>query len=65
MAELSISQARETLAEVVNRVAYQGERVILHRHGKAVAALVSASDLKRLAELDSAQPSRRARRRGQ
>lgn len=64
MAELSISEARETFAEIVNRVAYQGERVVLHRHGKAVAALVSAADLKRLAELDNARPVRRQRRRG-
>jgi prevent-host-death family protein len=64
MAELSITEARETLAEIVNRVAYQGERVVLHRHGKAVAALISAADLKRLAELDRARPLRRPRQRG-
>lgn len=53
MAQLSVSKARETLSEIVNRVAYQGERVILQRHGRTVAALVSASDLSRLAALDS------------
>jgi prevent-host-death family protein len=61
--DLSISEARETLAEVINRVAYQGERVVLRRHGKAVAALVSAEDLRRLETLRAAKPSRSNRRR--
>ena len=39
-----VSQAREELSELVNRVAYRHERIVLVRHGKAVAALVPASD---------------------
>lgn len=49
---LSVSVARETLSDIVNRVAYSGERVMLHRHGKPVAALVSAQDLELLAALE-------------
>ena len=64
MADLSISEARDSLAEIVNRVAYQGERVVLRRHGKAVAALVSAADLERLAALENQKLPRRSRRRG-
>ena len=52
MAEISVSEARDSLSEIVNRVAYQGERVVLHRHGKTVAVLVSAADWDRLAALD-------------
>ena len=52
MAGLSVSDARDTLSDIVNRVAYSGERVMLHRHGKAVAALVSAADLELLAALE-------------
>jgi prevent-host-death family protein len=63
MAELSISEARDSLAEIINRVAYRGERVILRRHGKAVAALVSASDLERLAAFENRRVRRRVRRR--
>ena len=59
MAELSISEARDSLADIINRVVYQGERVILRRHGKAVAAPVSASDLERLAALENRRPRRR------
>ena len=63
MEHLSISEARESLAEIVNRVVYGGERVVLRRHGKPVAALVSADDLERLAALEKQQAGRRPRRR--
>lgn len=63
MEDLSISEARESLAEIVNRVVYRGERVMLRRHGKPVAALVSADDLERLAALEKQQLGRRRRRR--
>ena len=49
--EIPVTQARADLAELVNRVAYSGERVVLTRHGKAVAALVSADDLERLEQI--------------
>lgn len=61
MEELSVSEVRDSLAEIVNRVAYQGERVILRRHGKAVAALVSAEDCERLRVLESDQNRRTTR----
>jgi len=48
----SASEAREKLAEIINEVAYGGRRVILHRHGKDVAAVVSAKDLELLEELE-------------
>jgi len=64
MEDLSISEARDSLAEIVNRVAYRGERVILRRHGKPVAALVSATDLERLSALEKPKRARRAPSRG-
>ena len=39
--EISITEIRDNLADALNRVAYGGERVILQRRGKGVAALVS------------------------
>jgi prevent-host-death family protein len=44
MTTLSIAEARNGLAEAINRVAYGGERVVFARRGKPVAALVSASE---------------------
>ena len=50
---ISTSKAREFLADIVTEVAYKGERVILTRHGKPVAAIISAEDLERLEALDA------------
>lgn len=46
-----MTQARADLAELVNRVAYSGERILLTRHGKMVAAIVPAEDLELLERL--------------
>lgn len=40
MAEIGVTEARDQLGELVNRAAYSDERIILTRHGRAVAALV-------------------------
>jgi prevent-host-death family protein len=40
--------ARSQLAELMGRVAYGGERIVLSRHGKPAVALVSIADLERL-----------------
>jgi prevent-host-death family protein len=44
--EIPVTQARAALADLINRVVYGGERVVLTRHGKPIAALVSAADLR-------------------
>ncbi|MCI0640698.1 MAG: type II toxin-antitoxin system Phd/YefM family antitoxin [Gemmataceae bacterium] len=50
--EISITDIRDNLADALNRVAYGGERIILKRRTKKVAALVSIEDLDRLQELE-------------
>ncbi|MFJ8199649.1 type II toxin-antitoxin system Phd/YefM family antitoxin [Streptomyces sp. NPDC096152] len=50
--EIPVTQARAELADLINRVVYGGERVVVTRHGKPLVALVSAADLERLEELD-------------
>ncbi|MET9831631.1 type II toxin-antitoxin system Phd/YefM family antitoxin [Streptomyces sp. NPDC006385] len=49
--EIPVTQARAELADLINRVVYGGERVVVTRHGKPLVALVSASDLERLEKL--------------
>jgi prevent-host-death family protein len=49
---VAASDLRKRAADVINRVAYAGERVVLERHGKAIAAVVSLQDLARLRELE-------------
>ena len=43
--EMPVTQARDELADLVNRVAYGHERIILTRHSKPVACLVPPEDL--------------------
>ncbi|MGD0068111.1 MAG: type II toxin-antitoxin system Phd/YefM family antitoxin [Streptosporangiaceae bacterium] len=43
--EIPVTQARDELAELVNRVAYGHERIVLTRHSKPVACLVPPEDL--------------------
>jgi prevent-host-death family protein len=65
MTRLTASAVRDTLGDTLNRVAYRGERIILERHGKAVAALVSVEDLSLLEALEDRldmQAARRAQR---
>ena len=52
MTRLPASKAREQLAEVLNRVAYGGERVVLERRGKGVAAVIPVEDLQLLEALE-------------
>ena len=52
MTHVPASTLRANLSEHLNRVAYSGERVVLERRGKAVAALVSIEDLELLEKLE-------------
>ncbi|NBE55538.1 type II toxin-antitoxin system Phd/YefM family antitoxin [Streptomyces boluensis] len=52
--EIPVTQARAELADLINRVVYGGERVVVTRHGKPLVALVSAEDLRRLEEMSEA-----------
>ena len=52
--EIPVTQARAELADLINRVVYGAERVVVTRHGKPLAALVSAADLALLEALDAA-----------
>ena len=62
MAERRISEARGDFSTTINRVAYGGERVVLTRHGKRVAAVVPVEDLELLESLEDAVDVEEARR---
>jgi prevent-host-death family protein len=49
---MSASDARKDFADVVNRAAYKGERIVLERRGKNVAAIVPIEDLEMLEALE-------------
>ena len=52
MTSIPISEAREHLADLGNRVALRGERVIVERRGKELFALVPVEDLELLERLE-------------
>jgi PHD/YefM family antitoxin component YafN of YafNO toxin-antitoxin module len=51
--ETGVTEARHALAELVNGVAYQSERILLKRHGKARAAMIPMEDFRLLEALES------------
>jgi prevent-host-death family protein len=62
METVSVVEARRMLSELLGRVAYARERVVVERKGKPMAALVSIEDLRRLEALEPDAASVRARR---
>ncbi len=50
--KIASSTARSEFADIVNRAAYAGERVIVHRRKKPIAAVVPLSDLELLEQLE-------------
>lgn len=49
---MAVSEARDDFAETINRVAYRGERILIDRHGKDVAAVVPVEDLRLLEAME-------------
>lgn len=49
---VSVTEAREDFAELVNRAAYKEERVIITRRGRAIAAIVPIDDVAYLERLE-------------
>ena len=62
MIRLTVSAIRAGLADALNRAAFGGERVVIHRHDKDVAVLIGAEDYERLRELERAAYLAAARR---
>jgi prevent-host-death family protein len=52
MVHLPVSEFKNEIAETLNRVVYAGERIVLQRHGKDVAAVVSIKELQILDEIE-------------
>ena len=61
MTRIAANEARKDFAEALNRVAYKGERIVVHRRGKNVAALVPIEDLNLLEEIEDRMDLEEAR----
>jgi prevent-host-death family protein len=58
--EISIGQVKRDISELVNRVAYQGERVVLTSRGRPKAVLVSLEDYQKLRQVEQEKHTRNA-----
>lgn len=63
VATMNVAEARKQFSELIARVAYTGERVIIERRGKPMMALVSIEDLQRLERMANVQELVRQQRR--
>lgn len=52
MTRLASGRVRQEFSETINRVAYGRERIVLHRRGKNLAALIPVEDLALLEALE-------------
>jgi prevent-host-death family protein len=61
--KLTASKARQNFSDILNRAAFGGERVLVHRGKKAVAAIIPVEDYKFLEELEDRIDVEEARKR--
>ncbi len=57
MTKVKASKARNDFPELIARAGYGGERFVIERRGKAIAAIISYADLERLEALEDARDS--------
>lgn len=50
--KLTASTTRQNFADILNRAAYGGERIVVHRRGKPIAAVVPLADVELLEHLE-------------
>jgi prevent-host-death family protein len=62
MTTIPISEARERLGDLGNRVCLRGERVVVERRGKHLFALVPVEDVELLERLEDETDIRLARK---
>ncbi|HLH22653.1 MAG TPA: type II toxin-antitoxin system prevent-host-death family antitoxin [Chloroflexota bacterium] len=55
---INASQARQEFSQLLNRVFRRETRVVVEKHGIPVAAIISARDLERFAELEAERQAR-------
>lgn len=62
MGRIAASEARKNFATILNEVAFGGERILLHRHGKDLAAVVPIQDVELLEALEDKMDLEAARK---
>lgn len=62
METMTVVEVRRNFSEVMARVAYLRQRVVIERKGRPMMALISIADLERLEALEQSAGETRARR---
>jgi prevent-host-death family protein len=52
MEAITVVKAKKQFSELMTQVAYNGQRIVIERHGKPMMAWVSVEDLRRLEALE-------------
>lgn len=52
MTRLSASELRKDTSDMLNRVAYGGDRIVVHRREKDVAVIISLADYELLKQIE-------------
>jgi prevent-host-death family protein len=60
--KVGIADIRANMSDALNRVAYQGERIVLERRGKEIAAIVPMEDLAVLEAIEDREDVKAARK---
>lgn len=53
MTKINLSADTDSFPELISHVAVSGERIVIEQQGKAIAAIITYADLKRLEELEA------------
>ena len=62
MGTVNVVEARKRFSDLMARVAYRGERIVVERRGKPMMAWISIEDLQRLEELERQADTMQAQR---
>ncbi len=60
--KITATEARQEFADIVNRAAYGGERIVLHRLKKPVAAVVPIEDLELIERIEDEMDTKSAQK---
>lgn len=58
---ITVAKAKDQFSDLLRRAEHGGERLVIHRHGKPVAALLPMNDLRRIEALEDEEDVRDAR----
>ncbi len=58
---VSVAEAKNRFSDLLNRVIYRHERIVVSKRGKPVGAIVSSEDLKRLESMEDLERVKRVR----